>query len=72
MNIKKVIKMDKQEIIPLNLNIEDFIFKITEKTTLQREDVIHWLLNEIYLGRVVIEDLVVNNLVDFEFYKYNK
>lgn len=64
--------MTKQEIIPLNLNIEDFIFKITEKTTLKREDLIHWLINEIYLGRVAFEDLVVDDLLDFEFYKYNK
>jgi len=47
--------MIKQEIIPLNLTVEDFIFKLTEKTTLKREDVIHWLLNIYYLQQGAFE-----------------
>jgi len=62
--------MIKQERIELNPYIEDLIHEVMEKTTLKRQDIINWFVNEGYDDYFYYND--TNDLIGLEFSEYKK
>jgi len=62
--------MIKKEIIKLNPHVEDVIQEVIERTTLKRQDIINWCLNEWYDNYFFSAD--TDELVDVDFSEYKK
>jgi hypothetical protein len=62
--------MIKQERIELNSGFEDLAHEVMERTTLKRQDIINWFVNEDYDDYFFKAD--TDELIDIDFSEYKK